>query len=197
MINFAAKTLTFLQAEDKNVTSCYHFLPLDFFRLVGGVQLFFEHENDIEELLRSISSGLRIRDEPAAVESALRLEGKAAELLENEHSVHRKDLEDSPETVPCAGPVPHGPRVQTKDGILKGLAVEKAYIFYGIPYASPPVGAGRWKPPSPAAPWAGVYEATSPRASCMQAWRGSVSEVYPEKVIQQNGRQNKKCCVQN
>ncbi|KAJ8405327.1 hypothetical protein AAFF_G00323180 [Aldrovandia affinis] len=72
--------------------------------------------------------------------------------------------------------------IQTKDGILKGLRVDQAYIFYGIPYANPPVGARRWKAPTPVAPWTGVYDATFPRASCMQACSGPISEECPDKV---------------
>ncbi|KAJ8269284.1 hypothetical protein COCON_G00118910 [Conger conger] len=153
------------------------------FVLANAGETFSENENGFEELLRSISSGLRIRDEPAVIESALRFEGRAFELSGNENSVNWKNvLEDNSQTTPCTEPVPEGPRVQTKDGILKGRAADRAYIFYGIPYASPPVGAARWRPPSPVAPWTGVYDATSPRASCMQACSGPVSQVCPEKV---------------
>ena len=33
-------------------------------------------------------------------------------------------------------------------------------VFRGIPYAAPPAGELRWKPPQPAAPWSGVRECT-------------------------------------
>uniref|UniRef100_A0A3B4UXN2 Carboxylic ester hydrolase n=1 Tax=Seriola dumerili TaxID=41447 RepID=A0A3B4UXN2_SERDU len=61
-----------------------------------------------------------------------------------------------------------GPLVLTKDGRIKGITVDKAHIFYGIPYADPPVGAYRWKPPRPVSPWSGVYNASFPRPACMQ-----------------------------
>ncbi|XP_033987282.1 cAMP-regulated D2 protein isoform X2 [Trematomus bernacchii] len=75
-----------------------------------------------------------------------------------------------------------GAVVTTKDGQIKGITVDKARIFYGIPYADPPVGAYRWKPPRPVSPWPGVYDASFPRAACMQACSGPISEECPRKV---------------
>ena len=42
------------------------------------------------------------------------------------------------------------------------------HAFLGIPYAAPPVGDLRWKPPAPAAKWTGVRKATEFGAHCMQ-----------------------------
>ena len=41
--------------------------------------------------------------------------------------------------------------------------------FLGIPYAAPPVGALRWQPPRPAAPWHGIRPATSYAPHCPQS----------------------------
>lgn len=46
--------------------------------------------------------------------------------------------------------------VQTCSGLARGVALDGAYVFRGIPYAAPPVGALRFKPPATARPWQGV-----------------------------------------
>jgi para-nitrobenzyl esterase len=50
--------------------------------------------------------------------------------------------------------------VMTKSGALKGYAANAdAWQFLGIPYAKPPLGNLRWKPPQPPEPWKGVRDA--------------------------------------
>jgi para-nitrobenzyl esterase len=44
--------------------------------------------------------------------------------------------------------------------------------YRGIPFAAPPVGNLRWRPPQPGVPWNGVLAATHPGARCMQNERG-------------------------
>ena len=41
-------------------------------------------------------------------------------------------------------------------------------IYRGIPYAEPPVGTLRWRPPVAASRWEGVREAIAPRPACAQ-----------------------------
>jgi para-nitrobenzyl esterase len=36
----------------------------------------------------------------------------------------------------------------------------KVAVFKGVPFAKPPVGEYRWKPPQPVGPWEGVREGT-------------------------------------
>ncbi|XP_036374336.1 crystal protein-like [Megalops cyprinoides] len=150
--------------------------------LVSCVGTTSDNEISIEALLRTISSGLRIRNEPAVLESALQFDGSVLESLESENSIYWSDSEDGSRAPLSDGPVPDGPKIQTKDGVLRGLTLDKAYVFYGIPYANPPVGARRWKAPTPVTPWTGVYDATFPRAACMQACSGPISDECPAKV---------------
>lgn len=46
--------------------------------------------------------------------------------------------------------------VQTLSGTVEGENLNGAYVFRGIPYAAPPVGKRRFKPPLPPQPWPGV-----------------------------------------
>jgi para-nitrobenzyl esterase len=61
-----------------------------------------------------------------------------------------------------------GPVVDTANGAVRGLAGQAVDEFLGIPYAAPPVGALRWRPPQPAANWAGVRDATHFAPHCPQ-----------------------------
>ncbi|KAK2893095.1 hypothetical protein Q8A67_013083 [Cirrhinus molitorella] len=77
-----------------------------------------------------------------------------------------------------------GPKLLTKDGPIQGLTLDKSYVFYGIPFADPPVAASRWKPPRPVTPRREVYDATYPRAACVQACIGPIGHTddCPKKV---------------
>ena len=74
---------------------------------------------------------------------------------------------------PSPGPTPSqghatAPVVVTADGAVRGKAVAAADEFLGIPYAAPPVGALRWRPPRPPAPWPGIRDAASYAPHCPQ-----------------------------
>jgi para-nitrobenzyl esterase len=58
--------------------------------------------------------------------------------------------------------------VQTQTGALRGIVTPEHRLFDGIPYAAPPVGPLRWRPPAPAATWPGVRDATHTGPRCMQ-----------------------------
>lgn len=56
----------------------------------------------------------------------------------------------------------------TADGAVQGAASNGVVAFKGIPFAAPPVGALRWRPPQPVSAWSGVRQATSFVHDCMQ-----------------------------
>src|SRR5450755_1790144 len=61
-----------------------------------------------------------------------------------------------------------GPQVKTASGVVEGKTDGPVNEFLGIPYAAPPVGDLRWKPPAPAAKWRGARKAIAFGSRCMQ-----------------------------
>lgn len=60
-------------------------------------------------------------------------------------------------------------RSRTGSGLVSGVALSKGQeVFKGIPFAAPPVGKLRWRPPQPPAPWGGVRKANQFGPPCMQ-----------------------------
>jgi para-nitrobenzyl esterase len=67
-------------------------------------------------------------------------------------------------------PTPSDPTlVQTQQGAVKGAAASGVETFLGIPYAAPPIGALRWKPPTPPAARTTTLDASKPGNECVQA----------------------------
>jgi para-nitrobenzyl esterase len=62
--------------------------------------------------------------------------------------------------------------VRVSGGSVRGSQWNGGYLFRGIPFAAPPVGELRWKPPQPAIDWKGVRDATAQPASCVQNNQG-------------------------
>ncbi|CAE6815144.1 Para-nitrobenzyl esterase [Paraburkholderia haematera] len=53
-------------------------------------------------------------------------------------------------------------------GAVRGAAADGVLSYKGIPFAAPPVGDLRWRPPQSVAAWAGVRQATAYGHDCMQ-----------------------------
>ncbi|WP_432769843.1 MAG: carboxylesterase family protein [Sphingopyxis sp.] len=60
------------------------------------------------------------------------------------------------------------PVVEAPAGSLRGREEGGVQVFKGIPYAAPPVGERRWRPPAGARSWNGVRDATKFGAACTQ-----------------------------
>jgi len=58
--------------------------------------------------------------------------------------------------------------VETRLGSVEGLENDGVYSYRGIPYAAPPIGALRWKPPGNPAPWTDTLDATDKPSICPQ-----------------------------
>ncbi len=76
------------------------------------------------------------------------------------------------------------PVVRLKDGAVHGKAESGVYAFLGIPYAAPPFGENRMRPPQPVRPWEGTRDATAfgptvPKGDYPPQYR----TLFPEVVI--------------
>lgn len=72
--------------------------------------------------------------------------------------------------------------VTTANGKVQGVTLSTGIaLFKGIPFAAPPIGDLRWKPPQAAANWQGVRKATRFGPQCMQA------RVFSDMVFRNEG----------
>ena len=72
--------------------------------------------------------------------------------------------------------------VSVDGGSIRGVAGgERAdvWMYREVPYAAPPLGMGRWRPPAPVTPWEGVRDATTFSPACVQNRRPSESFYGP------------------
>ena len=77
-----------------------------------------------------------------------------------------------------------GAPVAVTGGLVRGAPAEShpgVMAFEGIPFAAPPAGDLRWRPPAPVQPWEGVREATAPGSICMQ--QGAQQEPQSEDCL--------------
>ncbi|KAL2916336.1 hypothetical protein HK105_204092 [Polyrhizophydium stewartii] len=94
--------------------------------------------------------------------------------------------------VPAIEPRAISTVVEVEAGFLKGkLSADQTIVSYlGIPYAAPPVGNLRFRPPQPAAAFKGTYDATKMGNSCMQGpapqFYGGVNQNNSEDCLNLN-----------
>ena len=60
--------------------------------------------------------------------------------------------------------------VPVSGGLVQGRLADggDARVFEGIPFAAPPLGGRRWRPPAPVIPWTGIRNAQKPAPACLQ-----------------------------
>ena len=79
------------------------------------------------------------------------------------------------------------PTVTVTGGQVRGGVLEKgSAVFKGIPFAQPPLGDLRWRPPAAVNPWDGVRDATRFSAPCAQNAGGRMLEGSSEDCLYLN-----------
>ena len=63
---------------------------------------------------------------------------------------------------------PEKPVTQIETGPIQGTTEYNMNVFKNIPYAAPPVGDLRWRPPQPVASWSGTRDASKFGDTCPQ-----------------------------
>jgi para-nitrobenzyl esterase len=84
-------------------------------------------------------------------------------------------------------PIDTPPLVTIDCGTLEGAhfgAAPDEVMFLGIPFAAPPTGALRWKPPQPVAKWQSIRKANAYGAACPQKEYPDLIEAYKKRVVQ-------------
>jgi para-nitrobenzyl esterase len=69
----------------------------------------------------------------------------------------------------CLPAASHDPIVKAPAGVLEGRREGTLRMFKGIPYAEPPIGQLRWKPPISVPAWSGIKQAAQFGPACSQA----------------------------
>jgi para-nitrobenzyl esterase len=69
----------------------------------------------------------------------------------------------------CGGRAADPTVVTVEGGTLQGASADGVLSYKGIPYAAPPVGNLRWRPPQAVAAWSGIRPASAFGKDCMQS----------------------------
>ncbi|MBX3192651.1 MAG: carboxylesterase family protein [Labilithrix sp.] len=95
-----------------------------------------------------------------------------------------------PDLVAPSEPAPARPRdpnvVTTAEGDVRGSVDGETRVFKAIPFAAPPVGELRWRPPAPVTPWQGVRDGGSFSSACTQLDPRGVRTIGSEDCLYLN-----------
>ena len=72
-----------------------------------------------------------------------------------------------------------GQQVVTESGAISGVLANGLRVYKGIPFAAPPVGDLRWRPPAPATSWTGTRRADAFAPACIQVGVSMPGETPP------------------
>lgn len=89
-------------------------------------------------------------------------------------------------TSAASAATPAPPVVEAPAGALAGETAGDLHVFRGIPYALPPVGARRWRPPAPMPRWQGTRAARDFGPACLQPPQGSLHTIYSRPTMPQS-----------
>lgn len=82
---------------------------------------------------------------------------------------------------------PQDPIVPVTSGRVQGEHLsDGGALFRALPFAAPPTGKLRWRPPSPVKPWHGIRDATRAAAPCLQAplgWNDAHAAISSEDCL--------------
>ena len=67
----------------------------------------------------------------------------------------------------------------TESGRVEGVREQDLTVYKGIPFAAPPTGDLRWRPPQPVRPWTGTRPAKTFAPACMQTGVSMPGETPP------------------
>jgi len=70
-------------------------------------------------------------------------------------------------------------QVLTESGTISGVRESGLNVYKGVPFAAPPVGDSRWRPPAHVAPWTGTRKADAFAPACMQVGVSMPGETPP------------------
>jgi para-nitrobenzyl esterase len=76
--------------------------------------------------------------------------------------------------------IAQAPIAVTESGPISGVAEGGLNIYKGVPFAAPPVGTLRWRPPAPVAPWKQTRKAVTFAPACMQEGVSMPGETPPQ-----------------
>ena len=68
----------------------------------------------------------------------------------------------------AASKIQQGTLIRLADGEVQGQVKGGSREFLGIPFAAPPIGPLRWRPPAPVIPWQNVLQASAFSPACAQ-----------------------------